>query len=461
MKSQFQRFISAYGRSSLSLVLCALFASTGRPTQTAFALPAPAIAVAYVPRDIAEVQQLVSPIALYPDALLAQVLAATTYPDDVMAASRWEDQGNNLQAIDAQPWDPSVKGVARYPSILHYLAGQPDWMNNLGDAFLNQQSDVMSAVQNLRGNALAAGTLTSTPQQTVINEDGYIQIIPTNPAIVYVPIYNPQVVYAPPPYIPGDPYPQYVTYGPGVDVGDWLGYDIDWHDRAMYYGHWGRDRPWWHEHDRDHSDFHRYVDDRPGIYRPGLFRDRGGHPIEAQASHWARDEHRPAPRPVDRPAPSRPIERPERGYPQRSPAPPDSRAPTPRTPNNVPTYGRGTDVSRQSDRGRASRQNAAPQPPQPAPHPAPTPKAQPRPAPQPARVEPARAQPARVEPARVEPPRAQPAHPEPTRTTPRQSTPPPAARPSAPVKGGAMGGYQRGADASHNASRGTQSRGGH
>lgn len=154
------------------------------PTWTAIAADMPPLPADYVPRDIDELQQAVAPIALYPDALVAQVLAATTYPDDVIVAARWEDAGNNPQGIDAQPWDPSVKGVARYPSILHYLAGNADWMNNLGDAFLNQQADVMSAVQDLRAEALAAGTLTSTAQQTVINEDGYIQITPANPTIV-------------------------------------------------------------------------------------------------------------------------------------------------------------------------------------------------------------------------------------------------------------------------------------
>ncbi|MDB5329778.1 MAG: hypothetical protein JWP03_929, partial [Phycisphaerales bacterium] len=307
----------------------------------------------YYPRSMDELQQLVAPIALYPDALLAQALAASTYPDDVIAAARWEDAGNNPQGADAQPWDSSVKGVARYPDVLHYMASNGDWMNDLGDAFLNQQGDVMSAVQNMRGEALAAGTLASTPEQTVINQDGYIQIIPTDPQYLYAPIYDPQVVYAPPEYVVGQAYPTYIRYGPRVEVGDWLDYDLDWHDRAIYSGRWGRDRPWWHDRD-EHGGYH-YLNDRPGVYRPGEFRDQGGRPIQVQASHWARDDRRPAPRRAPGPAARPNNDRPDRGYPQRQPAA-----------NNRPAESpRGTDVSRQAERGRTSRGQAAQPEPQP------------------------------------------------------------------------------------------------
>ena len=388
--------------------------------RSAFAADTPPVQAEYIPRETADLQQLVAPIALYPDALLAQVLAATTYPDDVIEAARWEDAGNNPQAVDAQPWDSSVKGVARYPSILHYLAGHGDWMNDLGDAFLNQQGDVMSAVQNLRGEALAAGTLVSTAQQTVINEGGYIQIIPTNPDILYAPIYNPLVVYDPPPYAGGDLYTPYITYGLGVDVGDWLDFDLDWYDRGIYFGGWGRDRPWWH--DRDHGGIHHYNDTRPGIYRAGQFHDLGSRPINAQADHWTRDNRRPGPRQITRPIAGRANARPERGYARQS---------------SVQTYRpaqspRGTDASQSSARGKVSRQRAAPGS---------------------TRVTPGSPL-ARV-PVRQAPVRQQSA-----RSVPRQSAPPPEARQSAPVRGGAMGGYRNGAAASHSASRGGASRGG-
>jgi hypothetical protein len=462
----------------------------------------------YAPHSMDELQQLVAPIALYPDALLAQALTASTYPDDVVAAARWVDAGNDPQAAGSQPWDSSVQGLAHYPTVLHYMAGNGDWMNDLGDAFLNQQADVMSAVQNLRGEALAAGTLGNTQQQTVINQDGYIQIIPTDPQYIYAPTYDPQVVYAPPQYVVGQAYPSYITYGPRVEVGDWLDFDLDWHDRAVYSGRWGRDRPWWH--DRDRREFH-YLNDRPGVYRPGQFRDVQGRPIEAQANHWARDDRRPPPRRVARPEARPPIERPDRGYQQRTPPANNRPAETPR----------GTDVSRQSERGRTSRDHAAqpeqrpaaqptprspepaprapapaprapqpapravqptpqgpeptprapapaprtpnpaPQPPQPAPRaPEPTPRAPepaPRaPAPAPHAAEPAPRAPAPTPRAAAPTPRA----PDQPRPAPRQPTPAPEARPSAPTHGGAMGGYQSGAAASQSAARGSASRGG-
>jgi hypothetical protein len=304
----------------------------------------------YVPLDTENLQKLVAPVALYPDALLAQVLAACTYPDDVMAAAHWEDVGNNPQSIDAQPWDSSVKGVARYPSVLHYMASNADWINNLGDAFLNQQKDVMGAVQNLRADALAAGTLINTPQQTVINDNGSIQIIPTNPDVLYAPSYNPDLVYTPQPYDAGEAYAPEITFGPAVEVGPWLDFDLDWYDGGIYFGNWGNARPWWHNHGH-------YVDDRPG-----RFNGVGGIPPNLNGGHWTRDQNRPPPRPVNRPIAHAPITRPERGYPG-----PNGGAETNRA--------WGTDVSRESERGQSSRQAAgqpAPQINRPAPERAPT-----------------------------------------------------------------------------------------
>ena len=382
--------------------------------------------VAYAVRGMDELEQLVAPVALYPDALLAQVLAASTYPGEVIAAAQWEDAGNNPLAANSQPWDSSVAGVARYPSVLHYMAAHADWLNGLGDAFLNQQSDVMSAVQLLRAEALAAGTLFSTPQQTVLNQDGYIQIIPTDPRFVFAPIYDPQVVFAPPPYAVGQAFPTYVTFGPQVEVGDWLDFDLDWHDRTLYSGRWGSDRPWWHFKDWG-GDYH-YLNDRPGAYRPGAFRDRGGRPINAEAAHWARDTRKPPPRPVA--GPVRPtIQRPERGYAKPGP-------PAPNRPAEVP---RGADVAKQSERGRTSLGRAAPPPTVAAPR-----------SPQPVREAPRPVTPA--------PPARAPA-PVPAAGVARQARPAPEARPSAPTRGGAMGGYQSGAAASNSAARGSTSRG--
>jgi len=361
----------------------------------------------YILRATDQVRQLVAPVALYPDALLAQLLTASTYPSEVTAAAAWEDAGNPPQAIDAQPWDASVKGVAHYPAVLHYMAANGPWMNELGDVFLNQRADVMAAVQSLRGEALAAGTLRNTPQQTIVNLDGYIQIIPADPSQIYAPIYDPQTIYSPPIYVAGQPYPVYENFCPPEYVGDWLNCDVDWYDGAIYFGLWGRDRPWWH---RYRGGIHHYLDDRPGIYRPGHFRDDLGRPINAEASVWMRDTHRPLPVHVAGPVPRAVIARPERGY-----------APRETLINNRSlAFPRGPEVLRQSERGQASREHAF--------------------APAPVRRAPEVVR--------------QPVH-----FAPTHYSPPPEARSSAPSRGGAMRGYEGGGAASRSASRGAASRG--
>jgi hypothetical protein len=159
-----------------------------------------------------QLEQLVAPIALYPDPLLTQVLMASTYPLEVVEAARWSHdnpgvQGNALQnAMQTQSWDPSVKALAAVPQTLQMMSEKLDWTEQLGDAFLAQQPDVMNAVQRLRAEAQAAGNLQSTPQQrvtTVSAPEGTapapmrqaIVIEPVNPDIYYVPVYNPALIY--------------------------------------------------------------------------------------------------------------------------------------------------------------------------------------------------------------------------------------------------------------------------
>ena len=128
------------------------------------------------PLSAAELQQLVAPIALYPDALVAQVLGAATFPDQVAAASGWLHQNQNLtgatlmQAVDKQPWDPSVKALTQFPSVLDDLAKNLGWTSALGEAYQTQPADVMSAIQVLRAQAMAAGNLKSGPQITVVQQ---------------------------------------------------------------------------------------------------------------------------------------------------------------------------------------------------------------------------------------------------------------------------------------------------
>jgi len=157
-----------------------------------------------------QIDALVAPIALYPDALVAQVLAASTYPNEVVEADQWLKDHSNLQgsalaeAVNQQSWDPSVQALTQFPSVLDNMANNLSWTSALGDAFYNQQADVMAAVQRLRQQAKAAGNLKSTSQMTVTQENPQTIIIqPANPQVVYVPTYNPTVVYGTPYYPPG------------------------------------------------------------------------------------------------------------------------------------------------------------------------------------------------------------------------------------------------------------------
>jgi Protein of unknown function (DUF3300) len=184
-----------------------------------------------VPLSAEELQQLVAPIALYPDALVAQVLAAATFPDQVALAASWLQQNSNLtgknlmQAVDAQTWDPSVKALTQFASVLGNLAQNLSWTSALGEAYHTQAADVMSAVQVLRAKALAAGNLKSGSQLTVVQQSPQVIVIQSaNPQVVYVPMYNPAVVYGYPYVTPGYSASTVaatavVAFGVGIAVG--------------------------------------------------------------------------------------------------------------------------------------------------------------------------------------------------------------------------------------------------
>ena len=199
-----------------------------------------------------ELEQLLAPIALYPDELLTQTLVASTYPLEVVMANRWLQQGNNkelrgdplLQALDGQDWDPSVKSLIPFPVVLGTMSDQLDWTQKLGDAFLAQQNDVFAAVQALRGRAQAAGTLQSNTQQVVSQQADVIVIAPAQPQVVYVPAYNPTVVYGSWPYAAYPPvyYPPPSGYyvGSALMTGLAFGAGI-----AITSSLWGWGRPNW------------------------------------------------------------------------------------------------------------------------------------------------------------------------------------------------------------------------
>jgi hypothetical protein len=188
------------------------------------AMPVPVFAQSNIPvfRQ-EELDQILAPIALYPDSLLAQVLMAATYPLEVVQADRWVRQNRNLppealnDALDRQNWDASVKALVPFPDVLSMMSQRLEWTQSVGDAFLAQEADVMATVQELRAKAYAAGNLRSSQQQTVSREGTIIVVQPANPQVVYVPVYSPTVVYGRwwyPAYPPVVVYP----YSPGAVI---------------------------------------------------------------------------------------------------------------------------------------------------------------------------------------------------------------------------------------------------
>ncbi len=179
-----------------------------------------------VPFKKEEIEQLVAPIALYPDALVAQILMASTYPLEVVSAARWAKDNPKItgkaleDAMQNQTWDASVKSLTAVPQVLAMMNEKLDWTQKLGDAFLGQQKELMDAIQGLRAKAKEAGNLESTKEQLVKTEqeDGteVIKIEQTDPEVVYVPTYNPTVVYGAWPY---PTYPPYYYYPPGYAAG--------------------------------------------------------------------------------------------------------------------------------------------------------------------------------------------------------------------------------------------------
>ena len=205
-----------------------------------------------------ELQQLVAPIALYPDALVAQILGGATFPDQIAAANNFLQINKNLsgatlmQAVDAQPWDPSVKALTQFPSVLANLASNLSWTSALGEAYHTQTADVMSAVQALRAKAYASGNLKSGSQITVVQQSPQVIVIqPANPQVIYVPTYNPAVVYGTPYVTPGYSTAAVVAtgmiaFGAGVAVGaamsgggccgwSYSSWNCNWHGGTVVY----------------------------------------------------------------------------------------------------------------------------------------------------------------------------------------------------------------------------------
>jgi hypothetical protein len=279
--------------------------------------PAPPPGSQLVLMSPSDLEQLLKPIALYPDPLLSELLPAATLPSEIVLADRFISQGNQPTQIDSQPWDPCVKAIAHYPELLKWLDDNLAWTTEVGQAFINQQEDVMDAIQRLRGRAQALGNLPDTPQETVVNDDGDIDIEPALPDQICLPIYQPDLIYDQPGVV--------CSFGIGWPLGPWLVYDWDWRHHSIIAWGPGHPRPgnWWHRSPQQRVA--AIVRGGGSVWRPA---GRG----YVAASHaadrgWAldmrgngvREVGRPAQSPIDRPvirpatAPpeSRVLERPE------------------------------------------------------------------------------------------------------------------------------------------------------
>ena len=195
---------------------------------------------------------LVNRIALYPDPLLAQMLTASTYWDEIPDAAAWAAahsylKGDPLSAAiqaDNLPWDPSVLALLPFPSVLDMMARDPNWTGQLGNAVLVQRADVMDAVQRLRRQAYGYGYLASNSDVDVVDQGGYVEIQPYNPYLYYVPVYDPFIVFGPP--RPGFFVGGAIRFGPAVTLGvtfgrfGWFGAGFGWRDHALLIDH----RPW-------------------------------------------------------------------------------------------------------------------------------------------------------------------------------------------------------------------------
>jgi len=235
-------------------------------------------APAYAQQTPDQLQQLVAPIALYPDSLVAQILAGSTFPEQVVEADRWVQSHPDLKdkaladAVDQQPWDPSVKALTAFPSVLGNMDKNISWTSSLGDAYYNQQQAVMDAVQVMRQRAEQSGNLKNTPQQTVSDPYPDIEIQPVDPGVIYVPAYDPWLVYGDSilPWPGWYPYPgiwfggPYLSFGVGFGIGFFGGYGWGW-------GGWGFD---WHHHYAVYDHGRYYSQSRTFYNRDNFYRGR-------------------------------------------------------------------------------------------------------------------------------------------------------------------------------------------
>jgi hypothetical protein len=266
----------------------------------------------YTPEQL---DQLVGPIALYPDPLVALILPASTSPSDIGLAAQYIASGGNPAGIDSQPWDQSVKGLAHYPDVLNWMNDNLDWTQTLGAAFAMQPADVMKSIQQQRAKARANGTLVDTPQQRVDIEGDDIRIVPADPGTIYVPEYDADEVYD----LSADAEGPFISFSVGYPVGPWLGFECDWDDYGIWFGHW---RPGW-DYRRD------WRDARDGGSRWKVNPERGHELVRAYYRPFVTTSG-PRPMPGARPEPNRMVALPRGSAPGERPGPPERQVQTER-----------------------------------------------------------------------------------------------------------------------------------
>jgi len=226
----------------------------------------------------AQLDELLAPLALYPDPLVALILPAATSTSDIVLASRYLASNPKPSSFEEQTWEDAVKSLARYPEIVKWMDENLAWTKKLGDAFARQPADVMNAIQRLRARATKSGALIDSPQQTVVREGEEIRIVPAQTEVIYVPRYDPTIVYVERGYYSSSPF---VTFGIGLPIGYWLAYDCDWRRRTVY--------------SVRYEDRHRVWRECRELQRP-VYRDHGERYHGTQWQAWSSSSARRAPR---------------------------------------------------------------------------------------------------------------------------------------------------------------------
>jgi hypothetical protein len=269
------------------LLLCGLLGGAASPHSSAQSSEPAATAPLLNP---AQLEQLLAPIALYPDALIAVMLPAATSPADLVLAARFLAEAGEGANLEGKTWEESVKSLAHFHSVLKWMDQNLAWTKQLGEAFRDQPAEVMQAIQRLRAKARAAGTLGDTAQQSVVVEGDVISIVPAQANAIYLPYYDPAVVYY---HRPGSFYPGgYFTFGGAISVGSWLSFECDWWNRKV----WVAPR--------------RPADAGPRDWRRPIFPGRPGYAADPDRRAWrpAPSAHRPAvPAGNDRPRNEAPV----------------------------------------------------------------------------------------------------------------------------------------------------------